>query len=79
MARCEEAKKVKVRSVLGIHKQFDFLSLTTQIAVFQQPVNSLFTPSTDATRFTYIPPLHSASRHTTKRKKIHKKNTLAPF
>ncbi len=37
MARCEEAKKVKVRSVLGIHKQFDFLSLTTQIAVFQQP------------------------------------------
>ncbi len=37
MARCEEAKKVKVRSVLGIHKQFEFLSLTTQIAVFQQP------------------------------------------
>ncbi len=42
MVRCEEAKKVKVRSVLSIHKQFGFLSLTTQIAVFQQPAIASF-------------------------------------
>ncbi len=29
-------KKVKMRSALDIHKQFDFFTLTTQIAVFQQ-------------------------------------------
>ncbi len=37
MVRCEEAKKVKVRGVLGMHTQFDFLWLTTKSAVFQQP------------------------------------------
>ncbi len=37
VVRCEDAKKAKVRNISGIHKQFGFVSLTTQIAIFQQP------------------------------------------